>query len=325
MNAIIYDWATRSDFLLRRLYPDALVVKASPLDDAERIISEIKHTRGIMPDPEAVNPWFFHINLSDIKRWLPDRQELIKKLKPLGYRAVNDCVLDVRKSTIQELNRETGLPDVNIEKTDGPDTRVIIKTDYNYGGATEAKLSPVELEKLGLLAVEGCPVSAFDEYYLNTLGDVSEEILLDERLVVEKYIDNPDNKLYRFYRCGSRVVVSEIINENPIKKMVPGLPRQNWYFTCDNKQVDLHPRSPVAVKSNVLHVITGNAARICERLGLEFGAMDIVVDQGDCPYIIDINPTPGWGLEEQNDMLEFLRGGFNGVLFRDTGDSYLND
>jgi hypothetical protein len=44
---------------------------------------------------------------------------------------------------------------------------------------------------------------------------------------------------------------------------------------------------------------------------MEFGAIDIVVDNDHTPHIIDANPTPGWGDERQEGFLEHLRSEFD--------------
>ena len=78
--------------------------------------------------------------------------------------------------------------------------------------------------------------------------------------------------------------------------MRPGLPRKNWYYLFDAPESD----SPIVM----------NAIRFCRAIDLEFGALDLAVDESAVPYIIDVNPTPGWGSETQSDILSFLREGF---------------
>ena len=92
--------------------------------------------------------------------------------------------------------------------------------------------------------------------------------------------------------------------------MVPGLPRKNWYYTFDHDGPCPHRQSPGYPRSSNQNELVGNAAKLCEAFSLEFGALDIVVDQDSCPYVIDVNPTPGWGLEKQGEILDFLRDGF---------------
>ena len=292
MTSIIYDWATRPDFLLPRLYPQARVVSARPFVDTEKIV------RAAQTHARQGDLWFFHLNLSRSEHWLPDRDAIVANLKSSGFRVINDKVVDVRKSSLQQFNRQLGLSDVTASPEDDANTPVIVKTDYNYGGIGESQLSSEEAQGLALHAMTGCSIRAFDEYYRCQLGQVSTAAWQDERLVVERYVDNTRAAFYRFYRCGDRAVLSQVINDNLIKKMNPGLPRKNWYF-------DFGEQCPEAPEAMV-----PNATEMCESLGLEFGTLDIVVDENSCPYIIDANPTPGWGAEKQGAMLEFLRAGF---------------
>lgn len=315
MNAIIYDWGTRPDFLLRRLYPHARMVVATPLVDADLSVPRAQ------ANSSGASLYFFHLNLSNTVKWFPDRAKVTARLSSLGYRVVNGNLVDVRKSTVQALNRELGLPSVMLGDSNDYHIKVMVKTDYNYGGVSESRLSPAEINSLGLVALEGCPVRDFDQYYVCRLGEVEAAVWRDKRLVVEQYIDNPDNRFYRFYRCGSRAVLSEIINKDIVKKMVPGLPRKNWFYVYSEAKLCLHKHSPGLHKHSPGHPpesfhnrMADNAATMCESLQLEFGAMDIVVDQENRPYIIDINPTPGWGAEQQSEMLTFLCGGFEGIL-----------
>ena len=292
MNVTIFDWGTRSDFLLKRLYPSARIVTANPLVDADTIV---RAARENFRNPSL---WLFHLNISFSEQWLPHREAVIENLRNFGYHIVNGRIVDIRKSTLQKLNLDLGLPDVRVTRDDDPFMRVMVKTDYNYGGVCESKLSSVETKNSGLLDASGCSISSFDEYYVCEIGQVSEETWQDKRLVVEKYIDNDCDRFCRYYRCGGRAVLSEVINRDVIKKMVPGLPRENWYLNFGEECPVTHAR------------VVRNAIKMCRNLALEFGALDIVIDQDGCPYIIDVNPTPGWGLEEQSDMLSFLRGGF---------------
>lgn len=291
VTAIIYEWATRPDFLLPRLYPEAHVIPAKPFVDADLI------TREARAHATNRNLWFLHLNVSRSEHWLPNRDDTMEKVRASGYRVINDKVVDIRKSTLQQVNRHLGLGNVTVSREDDSSMPVIVKTDYNYGGASESRLSSEQVQGLGLQTVGGCSISAFHEYYRCRLGAISDAVWDDQRLVVERYINNARSLFYRFYRCGARAVLSEVVTDNVIKKMLPGLPRKNWYFDFGAEL----PDSP--------QHIAPNATKMCEALGLEFGALDIVVDDEDCPYVIDVNPTPGWGAEKQGAMLDFLREG----------------
>ena len=180
MTAIIYEWATRPDFLLPRLYPEAHVVTAKPLVDADMITREARAHA-----PER-NLWFFHLNVSRSEQWLPNRDDIMENVRVFGYRVINDEIVDVRKSTLQQFNRQLGLGNVTATPEDDSNMPVMVKTDYNYGGVCESQLSPEEAQGLGLHTVGGCSISAFDEYYRCLLGEISNAVWQDPRLVVER-------------------------------------------------------------------------------------------------------------------------------------------
>ena len=59
MPTIIYDWGTRDDFLLRRLYPEAEIVEAEPLVDDDKILQVAeKAAQDHASEPRL---WFFQV------------------------------------------------------------------------------------------------------------------------------------------------------------------------------------------------------------------------------------------------------------------------
>ncbi|MEM7428896.1 MAG: hypothetical protein AAF441_22645 [Pseudomonadota bacterium] len=288
MSMLIIDWGTRPDYLLRRLYPDARVVPSEPLSQPDLKCGELC----------GPGLCIFHINISDARRWFPDRAAFLKELESAGFAVVNGTVADIRKSNLQRLNISLGLPDVRVEKDFDPALKVIVKTDYNYGGLLEGGLPAATRRRLGLHRPSGPTVNGYDEYYVCGLEDVGSDLWNDERLVVERFVANAANAHWRFYRCGSRAVFSEIRNPDPIKKMVPGLPRRNWFFEFGEEPAD----APLDALRN--------ATRFVEALDVGYGAIDIAPDDAGVPHIIDLNLTPGWGLERQGEILDHLRVGY---------------
>jgi len=295
MHTMIYEWGTRDDFLLPRLYPEAQVVEAEPLVDDDKIL-QLTET-AVRQYPAQARQWFFHLNISLSEHWLSGRETIISALEQRGYRVFNGRVTDIRKHHLQALTQQLGLGHVSVTADEDPHLRVMVKSDYNYGGIGESQLSPRQAQKLGLQCLDGCSVQTYSDYYLTRLGDVEDHVWDDPRLVVERYIENPDQRFYRFYRCGSKAVLSELINYDVVKKMVPGLPRQNWFFDYGKESAHCY------------QTLIDKATTLCDHMGLNYGALDMVMDEADQGYIIDVNPTPGWGAEKQGEMLTFLRTG----------------
>jgi hypothetical protein len=296
MHIVIYKWRTSHHFLLQHLFPEAEIIQAEPRVDDERIIT-LAHQIANKHQGEETH-WFFQINLSYSEKWLCNRVGTVQVLMDLGFHVYNSDVTDIRKRSLQKLIRKTGLNCVTVDKQDSEAaTPVIVKTNYNYGGEFESTLSPELVRALDFESVTGCKIQSSVGYYRTTLAEVDKAVWQDERLVVERCIENSDNRFYRFYRCGKNAILSEIINENLIKKMEPGLPRKNWYFEfrkCTN---------------HIYQELIDNASTLLDEMGMKFGAVDIVMDDKGRAYIIDVNPTPGWGGENQGKILRFLRSG----------------
>ncbi|NQZ08596.1 MAG: hypothetical protein HRT35_15695, partial [Algicola sp.] len=245
-------------------------------------------------------------NLSYSERWLSDRTATVQLLLALGFEVHNAKVTDIRKRNVQSLNRELGLNSVTIDHQNSPgELPVMVKSNYNYGGVYESALGSELSTALGFSSVAGCEIQGFDGYYKTTLAQVDKALFEDERVVIERYIDNQEQRFYRFYRCGEQAILSMIINPDVIKKMRPGLPRKNWYFKFDQPQ----PISQGQPQDHHYPATIDDATVIFQKMEIDFGAVDIVMDDEYNGYIIDVNPTPGWGAEKQEQILDYLRQG----------------
>lgn len=297
MVIAIYNWRTAFHHLLQTLFPEAILIDGSPRNEVNTVVQEAQHLRARFPD--QIVHFFFQINLSNWSDWFSDFDYLRAVLAELHFRLYNDQVTDIRKRSLQEQLLEIGLPSVALSGDEPLDTLVMVKTDYNYGGEFEAMLSLHDLQAMHLIDPGDSPVASFDQYYVTELGTLPKATFENPFLAVERYVVNRDHRFYRFYRCSNAVVLSEIINPARIKKMDPGLPRRNWFFEFGN-----HRGLPF---QSLLEDVT----TLCSTMGLHFGAIDIVMDDADTPYIIDLNTTPGWGSEQQDEMLNHLRAGIS--------------
>lgn len=287
---IILNWNTRPDFLLRSLFPKAKVINAFNLDK-KSLFDELENyfNRKIC---------IFHINLSVSKNIPKNRTWVLSALEELGFEIINNDVTDIRKSHIQNTLLYLNMPNTLIDTETLLNQKVIVKTNYNYGGISESMLTEKQRMDLGIINSVNSKISSFDQYYTCLLHEISNDTLNDQSLVVEKYIENKSNIFYRFYICGRKMVLSKVVNDNTIKKMLVGLQRTN--YLTDDTMNDF---------DDVKGIILG-AQKFCKHIGLRFGAIDIVVDDINTPYIIDVNITPGWGEEDQSEILDHLRQGF---------------
>ncbi|WDE01631.1 hypothetical protein [Thalassomonas actiniarum] len=297
MHIVIYKWRTREDFLLPRLFPEAEIIEAEPRVDDCRIIAKAREIASAHPQQNLY--WFFQINLSYWRLWLTHHKETVESLTELGFTVINSEVTDIRKRTIQSLNRQLGLVDVEIDhlEPDQGKMPVMVKSNYNYGGEFEASLPSDLMVALGVEDINDCQIKGFDSYFKTRLADVEQALWQDEGVMIERYIENKERKFFRFYRCGNHSVLSMIINGNLIKKMLPGLPRKNWFLKFQHS------------KNHAYQNLIDNASLMLEAMGMGFGAVDMVMDNDHKAYIIDVNPTPGWGAEKQDEVIAFLRQG----------------
>lgn len=285
---LIYDWGTQPGYLAFHLWPAAHRLPGSPHDTSPDLIAIL--AKCLAPE----EPVLLHICLSHLSGWHTRIAGAISWLEDNRHPVGNAVLRDVSKRRLQALNAELGLPTTLLDHGAHCNTKVIIKSNRNYAGTSERRLSRLQRRILGI-SDRDPRIVRFDEYEICNLKNVSPRDLADQQLVVERFIENNDNRIFRFYRNGTRQVLTEAFNPDPIKKMKLGLRRVNYLIDDSNATV-----------INGLLRIQRNCLRFCNSLGLDFGTLDVVTDENDVPYIIDANPTPGWGEEVQLGMLEHL-------------------
>jgi len=292
---IIYDWGTRRSHLAFHLWPEARVIPADPEHTASQLAPLLERE---MPADAA---FLFHLNVTFSSFWPSDRSALLHWLESRRVRPLNARLVDISKRRIQALNQQLGIPSVRAGRDTPPDTLVIIKTDRNYGGGPERALSGAQRARLGMTL--GNPrITRFDQYEICEAARVTESDWSDPLLVVERYVRNSRHAYYRCYFAGEYAVLSEAINPRPIQKMLTGLPRSDWCLGEND------PALPEALKR-----LMRNCELLRHAMGLDFGTMDVMMDDAGTAYIVDVNATPAWGDESQPHIIEHLRRGFGSL------------
>jgi hypothetical protein len=196
--------------------------------------------------------------------------------------AVNGACLDVSKRGVSALLLRPG------EAWDGP---VIVKTDANCGGKSEARFAGAApaarvLRALRLAAgslagrsgrararwraTERIPTEAYPVF--PSLADVPSGVLENEALVVERFRPEREGDLYAlrtYHVFADRFISRRVLSTQPIVKS-GGVVRRE----------EVEPHEDVVA-----------AAR---RFGLDFGKIDYVVHDGRA-FVIDVNRTPTFG------------------------------
>jgi len=281
-------------YLAQYLYPSAAVsfVEMGP----ELIISD-------SIEIEERSLVLLHFNVSRWGRLVADIQDLLDTVKENGGTVWNVRIRDIRKSVVQDVARRIGLPTTGVGTGVPPDTPVLLKTELNARGRPETRLSNAALERLGLSRLAE-PVCA-PEYQKLRAGELTLETWEDPRLHIERYIHRGDGTFYRVFFAGVRCILCEGRSQAVIKRME----------IADGRQDFLLHRALAgdALVSNMLGApraaVFAAAVVFSDAFGLDFGSIDLVVDDDDAVYVVDVNVTPYWGGRAVLDSyLEHLAG-----------------
>ena len=242
----------------------------------------------------------FHINLS-VRSRLPLRvRDLTNRFVERGIYVVNGLVQDIRKSTLQAHLEAIGLSSLKAARSGPADEILFVKTDLNYGGNLERRLSP---ENIAAASLERFISPDIGPYHYKTVerGVLQESIWTDPSIVIEKYVTNDEDSFYRVYFSGKQIIIVKAFASGIIKKLTSD-PR-NTNFVLDLESLKAGPDNlPISA------TLQQDIATFVENTPVEFGCLDIVHDGHDNHYIVDLNLTPYAGAAgEDEDLDSFLR------------------
>ncbi len=294
---VVYEWSAWNDFLIRTIRPDARRLRADPGDRLDGILDRL---------PEQTRQFLFHLNVSRSARFPRHRARLVTALAERGVRVLNAAVVDTTKRHVQAICQLGGLPSASAPHTGDPDELLIVKSNLNHGGLKERPLSPLQRDVLDLPG-EPDGLAADRRYPILPRRKVPPHCWRDDRLIVERYVTNAGNRFYRAYVLGNRLAVSEAISAQPIKEMLGDIPRRNMPF-------HVGARRDRAAESDLPAQLLPVLTQFIHRIGLDYGAIDVVADDHGLPHIVDVNPTPYWGAERQPDIVELLCDGWDHLV-----------
>jgi hypothetical protein len=240
--------------------------------------------------------FLFHIGLTVTERFPLQRQKLIKLLDFRRIVLLNRFIVDVRKRFVQSFCRRIGLRCSLAESTGPKSELVIVKTNDNCGGEAEQRLSARDRQILGLPGVH--PIIRDTNYQVLRRGDVPTSWWQDNRLCIENYIHNKEDLFFRVYILLDKLVVSSLISDQLVKRPDTRLPRRNFLFS--RRETLEGPRTRLPVE--LLHSVSV----FQKAFRLDYGAIDLVMDDSRRFYIVDVNPTPFWGTENQPEITAHL-------------------
>lgn len=288
---VVYEWEAWNSFLIRAIWPNAWRLRADPDDAIQDVLRRL---------PAQTRRFMFHLNVSRSARFPKQRQGLVEALANRGISVLNAQVVDITKRHLQKACRSCGVPSVSAPRQGDPQELLIVKSNLNHGGLKERELS-VSQRKLLDLPGEPDGLGAERDYCVLRRALIPEDYWRDARVSVERYVTNASNRFYRAYTFGDRLVISEATSDRPIKEMSLDVPRRNLLFRGG---VSLS-REDAPLPVRLVPVLT----KFLREFGLDYGAVDIVVDDKELPYIVDVNSTPYWGAESQPDLVGLLRDG----------------
>jgi len=283
---VVYEFRAWSEFLVTRVFPGAVRLRARPNDIARDVERRI---------PPEARYFLFHLDMSVTKAFPRGRAQLLRALRRRGVIPLNADVDDITKRSIQAACRRLDIPVASAPRRGADGELLIVKTNCNYGGEGERTIPRALRTRLGIGALSRDIRGAAD-YRIIPREEVPEQWWTDDSLVVERYVSNRAHRFYRAYVVHERVVVSVVTNPSPIKKMTSGLPRQN------------HPLhlAEISAATSLPAGLSSVLARVIRGMSLDYGAIDLVEDDAGVCYVIDVNTTPYWGDEIQPDLTEFL-------------------
>jgi len=268
-----YELGAWDGYLLPALLPDAIRVRARP--------GRRPHAWEL---PRGLRQLVFHVNLSDARGVPPQRAEWCRALEARGVRVLNGALLDITKRHVQNTCKRLGLGDLRAPAEGDLGELLIVKTNRNYGGRPEARLSPAARTQLGVIDDGHTPIDP-RSYRVAPRGEIEAACFRSPGLAVERYLEDGAGTLYRAYLLGSRAVLCEYSDPRPVKKM-----HGATYVAHHLLDLGDRPRGDARVRS-----AHSKVAAFCHGAGMDFGALDLCPDASGELFLVDANPTPYWG------------------------------
>jgi hypothetical protein len=234
--------------------------------------------------PSAI---LFHLNLTNYRSFFSDTNAPHKVARKFGVKVLNYGLYNISKKWLQGILTTLNLPSTNIKRENiKGNEKVIIKSDFNYGGLYERNLSQRALTRLGIIC-DFSQIPRFNEYRVLEAQHVPENLWTQEGLIIEKFIENDQDTYIRVFKYFNRYVLVKLkVPDKDIKKMSDSRDRRRFFY--EKEQIPL-----ITDKEFKDAIIV--ADNFFSGLNIDFGTVDIVTDNNGVNYIVDFNDTPFWG------------------------------
>jgi hypothetical protein len=296
----IYEWHAWNGYLLPTLLPSAIGVSARI---GETSVEVERRT------PADTTCFAFHLDLTHTSAMPTDRRALVDRLHARGITVINGLLTDISKRHVQSCSAASGFPMIIAEADGDPDELLIVKTDLNYGGHSERDIEPWERRHLGLPMADTWRRTS-RTYTVVPRRAVPHDTWARADLLVERFVTNATGLFFRVHTFLDRMVVTAAVHPDPIKELAWGVPRQDFYFKGDRAAPDPAQVYDLSDACNRADIDANLPAlrRFCRRIGLDFGAIDVVVDDHGQWYVVDANATPFWNRSDLEHLVQFLAG-----------------
>jgi len=241
----------------------------------------------------------FHINLTDSSGCPQDRTGLVAQLRARGIRTLNAEAVDISKRFVQAACWRAGLRTATASRQGDASEVLIVKTDRNYGGVPEARLPIDDLDTL-TISTQAIYKQPDRGYFVAPRRDLPAAAWEDPNLVIERYIENKSQLFYRIYILCNRFAISEG-QERAWIKTIGRSQRQRLLLFSIDAAGDIDTAVPPDLEPAVDAV-----SRFVSVTGMDFGCLDVMRDDNDHFYIVDMNTTATWGAETEARIIEYL-------------------
>ena len=275
--AVIYQWNAWNNFLLPQLLPNSIRIDAHVTDRAAAVMRHV---------PETARLFAFHIDCTNTARFPLERDELTRRLRESGTRVLNEGMTDISKRRLQQMCASLGLPTVSTTEQGPADELLIVKTDLNSAGLPESRLGFWDRRRLGVLSPK--IITGREDYRVLARRDIPAHWWKDDTLVIERYIANQRDVWYRVYAWFDRIIVFEGVCRTPVRRMYDAEKKRCGHY------IESHVTNGALVGGDdcAPENLLDSVSRFRSSHALAFCSLDIMEDDGDHFYIVDLNITP---------------------------------
>lgn len=263
----VFEWCAWDGFLITHVMPTAQRIPVAP-------------TLLLPGADEFDGTPLLHINLTQPGRAFRNFDAWLTGFERAARPVLNGYFGSIDKWAIQAACKAQGLPDVRADRGGNPAELLVMKARANHYGRHERSLSAAIVgdmapppwpypERVHCLPRSAIPITAWD----------------DPRMTIERYISNRDDCFIRAYVAGDYVAAVTSHATGLVKEMdqtkavgtISSFAGHERTFDC---------RDPLFV-----------AHRLAQAMRVDFGALDLAVDDDGLLHAIDLNTTPAWGFE----------------------------